>query len=128
MCRLVAKDRGYVACRALEPRAQAAQLGHKDIIHNKLNQILSTNLQSVDEDSNRDLLEEVPLENFQGLASFGRAVYEVSCSCVTKDPQKLPLHTSHNGRLLVSALSFAENEGSLLGIFTEYIRRPQEKV
>lgn len=77
-CRLAAKERSNVGCRALEPRAQPAQLPHKDIIHNKLNQILSTNLQSVDEDSNKDLLEEVPLENFQGLASFGRAVYEAS--------------------------------------------------
>ena len=88
MCRLVTTDRRYVKCRALEPRAQPAQIGHKDIIHNKLNQILSTNLQSVDEDSNRDLLEEVPLENFQGLASFGRAVYEVSDCCMTTKPCK----------------------------------------
>ncbi len=77
ICRSAATERSSARCRALEPRASPAQIGHKDIIHNKLNQILSTNLQSIDEDSSRDLLEEVPLENFQGLASFGRAVYEV---------------------------------------------------
>ena len=51
-------------------------MAHKDIVQNKLHQILSSTSSQSDDDE-RDPLEEVPLENYQGVASFGRAVYEV---------------------------------------------------
>ena len=43
----------------------------------RLSQILSSGSESED-DELRDPLEEMPVENNQAVASFGRAVYEVS--------------------------------------------------
>ena len=71
-CRSLEHERGPPPCAAAEPTTP-----HKELVQTRLNQILLTGSMSED-DEPRDPLEEMPVENNQAVASFGRAVYEVS--------------------------------------------------
>ena len=71
-CRSPEHERGPQPCAAAEPTAP-----HKELVQTRLSQILCSGSESED-DELRDPLEEMPVENNQAVASFGRAVYEVS--------------------------------------------------
>lgn len=56
---------------------ERTRLPHKEMVQNKLNEILSIGT-NADDEGPRDPLEEVPVEHNQAVAFFGRAVYEVT--------------------------------------------------
>lgn len=83
------RDTGAQAAGPLSPpssgsRTVPREVAPKEVVQNKLHQILSST-SSQSEDDERDPLEEMPLENYQGVASFGRAVYEVWLERITPD-------------------------------------------